>query len=63
MRTQTSSIAFAASNIAAATTAINIATCATAAAAALRTTGPLASRHDIKAWRLCPCTAPLRLIA
>ena len=20
-------------------------------------------RHDIKAWRLCPCTTPLRLIA
>ena len=22
-----------------------------------------AARHDIKAWRLCPCTAPLSLIA
>ena len=22
-----------------------------------------APRHDIKGWRLCPCTAPLRLIA
>ena len=24
---------------------------------------PSRVRHDIKAWRLCPCTTPLRLIA
>jgi len=24
---------------------------------------PAPPRHDIKAWRLCPCTTPLRLIA